>query len=465
MRLGVIAIARPTFDVEFAQASASTAVATLRRAGHDLVGSADLAMDLDAVGAAADDLARSRIEALVVLQASFADSSLAVRASAGETPLVLWAFPEERAGGRLRLNSFCGINLAGHALTNLDRSFRWLYRPADDTEAADEIVRLVRSETTPPGVSAVTDVETFPESARQAAMAVRDRLRSTTVGRVGERPDGFEPCRYDRDAARRILGVRVDEVPLPELFARADAADPEALAAARRTEAGFLAGLDDVDQDALNRSLALEVGLRSLVDERAWAGVATRCWPETFTEFGGAACAPMAMLTEAGTPGACEADVYGNLTGLVLSWLARGPSFVADLVHLDPADGTGVLWHCGLAPVSMADPESTPMATIHTNRRKPLLHEFPLKPGRVTLARISQSRNRHRLVVGGGEMVRRPLAFSGTAGVVHFDRLVEDVMTTVLDEGLEHHYAVVYGDVRTELRALAALLDLPVVEL
>ncbi len=193
--------------------------------------------------------------------------------------------------------------------------------------------------------------------------------------------------------------------------------------------------------------------------------MATRCWPETFTEFGAAACAPMAMLTEEGTPGACEADVYGNLTGLILSWLGHQPSFVADLVDLDPADGTGVLWHCGLAPASMADPDAVAVATIHSNRRKPLLHEFPLKPGRVTLCRVSQSRGRHRLVIGGGQMLRRPLAFSGTAGVVHFDRPIDDVMSTVMSEGLEHHYGIVYEDVREELRALAALLELPVVEL
>ena len=148
-----------------------------------------------------------------------------------------------------------------------------------------------------------------------------------------------------------------------------------------------------------------------------------------------------------------------------VSWMTDSASFVADLVDLDASSNTAVMWHCGLAPFEMADPESTPVATVHSNRRKPLLNEFPLKPGRVTIARFSQSRGVHRLVIGGGEMLREPLAFSGTAGVLRFDRPTNEVLDTIMHEGLEHHYGIVYGDVRDQLHALAAVLELPVIEL
>ena len=85
-----------------------------------------------------------------------------------------------------------------------------------------------------------------------------------------------------------------------------------------------------------------------------------------------AACGAMAMLNQERVPCACEADVYGNVTTLMLQTLADAPVLMADLVDLDPAGGTGVFWHCGLAPLDMADPQATPHATIHSNRRKPL---------------------------------------------------------------------------------------------
>ncbi len=465
MRLGIVAIALPTFDVAFATANAEAAVAELVRAGHHIVGTPEPIMDSGAMGNAIDGLSQSPIDGLVILQATFSSASLAIQAVGADVPVVLWAFPEERTGRRLRLNSFCGINLAGFALTNLDRPYRWIYRSPTDPRAAEEISSLITSGPAPPAIAPVADFDAFSPAARRSAVAVRDRLRATTVGRVGDHPDGFQPCSYDAAVLRDQLGVRVDERPLPELFARAEGATASDVSSIRVDAAASLVGIDDVDQVALDRSLRLKAGLQSLVDEGHWAGVATRCWPEAFTEFGGAVCTPMAMLTEAHTPGSCEADVYGNITGLILQWLADQPSFVADLVHLDAADDTGVFWHCGLAPVSMAGPDAPARATIHSNRRKPLLNEFPLKPGRITLARVSRSRHRHRLVIGGAEMLAEPLAFNGTAGVARFDRPVDDVMATVLDEGLEHHYGIVYADVRDELRALASLLDWPVVEL
>lgn len=465
MTFGVVAIARPTFDVPFAEATASSAFDTLHAGGLPLVGSPELRMDEDAVRGAVREVVDAGADALVVIQATFADSSLAVAATETDLPVLFWAVPEDRTGGRLRLNSFCGINLAAFTLTNLGRDYRWLHARADDVEAPAAVTASfdappVRAHIPEP--PAVTD-----GTARSAARDIAGRLRSTTIGRVGDRPAGFEPCGYEAETLRRILGVTVDEVGLPSLFERSAGAPDAEVAAARSRAASFLAGVDDVDQESLDKSLRMNAGLRSLIDEGGWSGVATRCWPETFTEFGGAACTPMAMLTEDHTPGSCEADVYGNITGLVLSWLGGSASFVADLVDLDLDDGdnTGVVWHCGLAPFEMADPDTAPTATIHSNRRKPLLSEFPLKPGRVTIARFSQSRGTHRLLIGGGEMLRRPLPFSGTAGVLRFDTPVGDILETIMSEGLEHHYGLVYADVRDELRALAGELGLPVIEL
>ena len=62
-------------------------------------------------------------------------------------------------------------------------------------------------------------------------------------------------------------------------------------------------------------------------------------------------------------------------------------------------------------------------------------------------------------------MIRAPLSFSGTAGVIRFDRSVTDVLDTVVGEALEHHYAFTYGDYRAELIAVAQALGVPVLPL
>jgi L-fucose isomerase-like protein len=138
---------------------------------------------------------------------------------------------------------------------------------------------------------------------------------------------------------------------------------------------------------------------------------------------------------------------------------------MADLVDITAADDTAVLWHCGLAPLSMRDPQAHAEATIHTNRRMPLLHQFPIKPGRVTLARLSRARNETKLMIAGAEVIRAPMAFTGCSGTVRFDRPAAEVGRAIMEEGLEHHFALAYGDHKPALRAIAARWHLPVLEL
>ena len=171
------------------------------------------------------------------------------------------------------------------------------------------------------------------------------------------------------------------------------------------------------------------------------------------------------MMGEKRVPCACEADVYGALTQLILLEAAQAPVFLTDLVDMDADDDTGVVWHCGQAPISMRDDQSLSEATIHTNRKQPLLYQFTLKPGPVTLLRISQAHNTPQMVMGYGEMLRRPMAFTGTSGVLRFERNAGAVLKDIIASGLEHHMALAYGDHRATLRGVAGALGLPFLEI
>jgi L-fucose isomerase-like protein len=294
---------------------------------------------------------------------------------------------------------------------------------------------------------------------------VLTRLTGARIGVVGEHPDGFPTCAYDPVALEDLAGIEVDRIDLPEVFQAAAKIPLERVEAVRRRALETLAGVDELEQEPLEKSLRVYAALRDLAGERGFDALAVRCWPEFFTEYGCAACGAMAMLSEDGVPCACEADAHGNVSSLMLQAAAGEPAFLVDLVDIDRAGNTGVLWHCGLAPISMADPADAPRATIHSNRRKPLLQEFALKPGRVTLARFSRARNRPKMAIGGAEMLRAPKSFSGTSGVVRFDRPAHEVLDCIIGEGLEHHLSFAYGDHREALCAAAAALGLPVLEL
>ena len=454
--IALFTIARPTFDVPLAQSVATAAKALLEGAGHMVAGPGDaLLMDGSAAQEAANALLRrgggsSRIDLIVILQASFADSGMAVEITetlhALGVPLLLWALPEARSGGRLRLNSFCGINLAGHALSRRGLAYEYLLQPADAPEALHKL--------------------------EQAARVGRSLhlLRRTRIGLVGDHPPGFDTCDYDVGHLQALFGADVAHIPLENVLRAAAATSPAERRVFLEQAARLVDNLGELDADATAGTAGVYSVLRRVAEEENLAGLAVRCWPEFFTELGCAACGAMSMLTEEGRPAACEADVNGALMSVLLQTLSESAAFLADLVSMDAESDSGVFWHCGLAPVSMADPDAPISGTVHSNRKLPFLFEFPLKPGRITIARLHRRGQEagpgdYQLVIGGGEMVRAPKSFGGTSGVVRFDRPVPQVLDTIMDHGLEHHFNITYGDVQDELRMFARWAGLPVLEL
>lgn len=442
LTLGLVPIARPTFDVPLAVHMMLQARQLLEGADFTLIGPDDLVMDADDAAAALDQLKGAEIDLLVLLQASFADSSMALElAQAVDAPLLLWAVPEERVGGRLRLNSFCGINLAAHGLKRAGIGYEYLYAPPASPEALATI------------------------TATALAGSVVRKLKGARIGRVGDHPNGFDTCRYDAAALNDLLGLEVERLEIEDLFARAKAVPLSVVAGIEDDVKQRVTGLEEMEPEPMHGTLATYVALRDTAREDNLQGMAVRCWPEFFSEMGCSACGAMSMMSDGGVPSSCEADVNGTITQLMLQWLSGEPAFGTDMVDFDVAGDTAVFWHCGLAPMSMADPDAPIEAALHSNRQKPLLLQFPLKPGRVTVARLSEASGSYCLAIGAGEMLKAPAPFTGTSGTFRFDSGTQAAMDTLLREGLEHHVAITYGDHTASLEALARMLGLDVVRL
>jgi L-fucose isomerase-like protein len=481
---GVAALARPTFDVPFAEQMKDQAFAALAAAGIDVIGPRELLFDREAaekavatITAAADG--GRKIDALLILQVTFTDATMIVKLAKDVTaprgiPLAIWALPEPRIGGRLRLNAYCGLNLAAHALGRAGAAHTWLY--VDPAATADGASAAARAEQLRALAQPSSAAKRAPKSVRAraprvtaegeaAAERVLAKLRGSKITVVGKHPDGFDTCEYDDALLQQLAGMKVETVQLGTVFDKAKAADAARVAKVRAGAAAELHGLDEVNQEQLDKSFRVFCALQDVKNETGAKGMAVRCWPEMFTEYGCAACGPMAMMNQDRVPSACEADVNGSITQLMLQELAGEPAWMADLVDITPENDTAVLWHCGLAPLSMRDPEADAQATIHTNRKMPLLHQFPIKPGKVTLARLSRAKNEVKLMIASAEVVRAPMAFTGCSGTVKFAAPAGEVERAIIEEGLEHHFALAYGDHKPALEAIAKQWGLPVLEL
>ena len=441
-RIGVLAVGRSTFDVSFAHQIQAEALQALNGLNIEIIGTQQLLFDAHEVTEALTALKRERLDIVLLLQVTFTDAAMTMEiARQLDAPLIMWSFPEPRTGGRLRLNSLCGINLAAHALSRAHLKYDFVHGAPSDKGVISRISDFAR------------------------VAAVRRSLSDDRIGVIGQHPDGFDACMFSHRECKELFGIEIEEHDLIEFLDTVKELDDSVALPHYEDRRKVMVNLADMDREVTLKSLKAYEGMRRLISQRNYVGLAVRCWPEFFTHYGAAACGAVALLNEHFIPGGCEADVHGVITSLILQRLAGEPAFNTDLVDIDAETDTCVFWHCGQAPVQMADPEVPVKATIHSNRKLPLLNEFPLKPGRFSMARLSKGHEKTTMIIGGGEMIRAPLAFSGTAGVARLDSPVAEVLENLMRAGLEHHTAIVYGEHRPPLRILADHLDIEVVEL
>jgi len=443
LKIAFAPLARTTFDIPLAEEVTNIARERLEADNFALLEPDGLITDISTARQFAGTLEKSNPDMLLIFQASFADSTMALAlVEATDAPVFLWAVPEDHTGGRLRLNSFCGINLAGHALTRAGYPYEFVFASPQDPAVIEKILPVAK------------------------AGRARNMLRSSRLGRVGENPDGFETCLLDPEHIKDLFGLEVIQFDLEdEIFPRAKAIDPESVDVIFTALDKKVDGLGDLEKTPTQKTLSVYAALQEIAEQKKLGGYAVRCWPEFFTEMGCAACGAMSMLSDEGTPCSCEADVNGTITQMILQSISGESAFGTDMVSLDDDRDAIVAWHCGLAPLSMADPQKPKGVTIHSNRKLPLLFEFTLKPGRVTIARLTESSGEYRLVIGSGEVVAGPQSFSGTSGLIRFDSPARQVLDIILKEGLEHHISLTYGDHVPALLEFAKLLNLPVLYL
>ncbi len=393
-KVGVLALGRATFDVPYAQEMLAQAWQTLSGMDIELVGEPVLQFDAESALQVLPALKQADLDLLLILQVTFTDASLTTEVVRDfPVPTAMWSFPEARTGGRLRLNSFCGVNLACHALSREAINVQTLHGLPDDSRVINELQQLAQ------------------------AAAIVKRFKQAKVMVIGEHPLGFDACNYNQQQLTQHFGVEVTRQPVLEFIEEVKALPDSVADAPYARRAKDFPNLAEMDQTATRKTCG------------------------------------------------CEADMFGVLSSLMAQWASGNAAFNTDLVDIDPQDNSVVFWHCGQAPIEMADRDGPVQATIPSNRKLPLLSEFALKPGRITLCRITQGEGKLRLMLAGGEMIKAPLAFSGTAGTARLDVDADTYRQRLIAAGMEHHTSLVYGEHRPLLRKVADLLGLDVIEL
>ena len=256
-----------------------------------------------------------------------------------------------------------------------------------------------------------TDVEDAPLKRGFAdfcavANVVR-RFRGMRILLAGTRPQAFLSVIYNEDELLRRFGIEVYpwgsaawlEAADRILAERADEVTREMQAFARQVD------VSDLTYERQRRQAALVLALCEMAERHDIDGVAMECWSLLPERYGISGCQIVGQLCQRGLPCACEGDVLGAVTAVMMQAAAldKEPVFFSDITSRHPEqDNTELLWHCGPYPPSLAHPDTPPKSTFHGRGA------FQLKNGPITIARLDAANGGYSLFSGEGRGVDGP---------------------------------------------------------
>lgn len=462
-RVTMIPTARFTFAVDAARRRTEAARALLAELGAEIAGPAGLVMNELEVSAAAKFVDEDT-DLLINVCATFSDATPTVRLYRGvNKPVLLWAFREPGpVGDRLWLNSLCGAILFAHAIVRDGGEVRLLYGDPDEP-AVREALRAALAGALPEVVRG-SDPGRPRGHADEVDVALKS-LRDKVIGLVGDPPPGYTPSEYDPRVLFRHFGLRVRQITVEEAFWEVRDVAPAARDAERAAARAAQPSLCALDAGEVQLSATVTAALQGWAAREGLDAVALRCWPEFPTQLGVAPCSSLSRLADAGITSACERDVYGITTMLLLEALGSGPTYLVDTVDLDAGANVVRMWHCGSAATALAADPALATQSVHCNRKIGVAGDFPLKTGPVVIARLDGNGDGGlRLSLAAGESLPEPNRFQGNTAAVRLDGPAERYIHGLVDGGYPHHTVLAWADVRPSLRAVADRLGIAIVE-
>jgi len=392
------------------------------------------------VGRAVTQFRAAGVDIVLVMIGAFGgDANAVLLAEKLAVPILLWAVPDPPFdGGRLTSNALVAATMNCAALKRMDFACRFVYGSETDPRVQTELDLYIRC--------------------RHALK----RLNNTFLGLIGYRPTAFYSSTFDEILIRKTFGVRIEECDLTVLFDKAKQVDARKVAAdmdqLRRST-----NIRDLPEQHLDNHSRLYFAFKDLVAEQGFDAITLKCWPE----MGDVQCTPCAVMSRLADEGliiACEGDVDATLSMLLEHYITGTPPFMCDLISIDEQENSALFWHCGQAARQLHDESSGRDMMDHSLAGQGTVFEGTLKPGRVTVCRISRIGDAYKLFLVTGTAVSSNKELRGVMSRVVLDKPVLDTIYTIADAGVPHHYSIVWADISDELEYASNLLDIETIE-
>jgi len=379
--------------------------------------------------------------ALSVYGAFTGDDICCALADGLSVPVILWAPREESwvRQDRLYANALCSAAMNGASLMRIGAPHHILFGDKEEPRVREELSALVN------------------------AYTVKKSLLGMTFGLFGYRPTAFYNCAFDEVTIRRTFGVNVEETDLKVVFDEMAALPAEEVAAEMEKIAGTW-DTSALPEGHLENHARLYLTLKSLMPRQGYDYAAIKCWPE-MGNLHTTPCAVLGRLADEGLNIFCEGDMDAGLAAAVQHQLTGKSPFITDLIDLDETENTLTFWHCGNAAPSLHDPADGVTMCNHPLAGQGTAFWCALKPGPVTAARFTNLNGEYRLFLLKGEAVPTTRRTRGSMVNVKVETPVLEVLRNIAENGMSHHYSLVWEDAAREMESLAKLLGIPVIHL
>ena len=432
----------PTFHMESANAAFESTKELLRSLDENFVMPGSILLSAAEVAAFLRDLSPDLVVFENTTFANAAYMSEVLRVYDG--PMVLYTVREPSSGGgRLKLNSLTGAYSAANALRGFGgRPFTYVFGSPEEDRVKREIGSAL------------------------LAAKVKKEAKSLKLAAIGHTPQGFGFGRALDAELMNTFGAELVAIEARELIRKAEAYPAEEIAEClENTEKATVGFASTPEKNRIGHARLLKA-YRDFIRENGIGALASRCWPDFFTDFGTPVCTVLSMLNDEGVSAACEADVYGALSMWFGGKLSGEPVFFGDPVSLSEEENSVTFWHCGAAACSLARRDTGAVVGVHPNRKIGPAMDFGCEAaGDATIFRIGREPDgSFRFFIAEGTVLDKPKQFIGTSIVVRTDADARAMVEDSVLSGFEPHFAVIRGRHGETLRNLASMYGFPVYE-
>lgn len=434
-KIGVVCLTRTTYDYKTAQEIYNEKMKelTTRLPDVDFAFEETAVIEVEDAQRASEKMLAANVDGLVIISGTFHLGHLAlVFAKHIKKPILLWAFNElPYDGGKIRLNAVCGLNLNASNL----------YKSGNDDVSYT--------------------IGDWIDEDWVKALKAKVALENAHVGIVGYRAHGFFNVGTNDLDVYTKTGILIDHYELSEMFGQPVS---EAEIDTEETITRKLFTTKFVTDTQVRKVAGLVVSMTKFIEKNHLDCLAVRCWPEFAATYGISPCAAMSVLQSRGHIIACEGDIEGALSMLVTRALGAETPYLADLSQVDLKDDYALMWHCGVAPANLWDGISDRSLDTYFAGGKGVTVGFVMKGGHINMMRIDTARGKTRMFLCAGDTLPMEKLLTGTYAKVRFEQNINELLDSVITNGIAHHVAFVYGEYRDVLKRFAKMMHFEIIE-